>query len=158
MKSQVSLFLRQRKFWRTRTNNKFMSKISINNIAQAIADHTKGKSGADLEMAYKDTLQFLNKKKLLGRSDEILEAVGKILDKENGIIRIKVASAKKIESPEQKELEENIKSKYGAKEIISEYIEEKELLGGMKITIGEEVLDTTYRNKLNQLATHLINN
>ncbi|MES2416157.1 MAG: F0F1 ATP synthase subunit delta [Patescibacteria group bacterium] len=135
-----------------------MSKISINNIAQAIADHTKGKSGADLEMAYKDTLSFLNKKKLLSRSDEILEAIGKIIDKEDGVVRMKVQSAKKIESHEQKELEEDIKNKYGAKEIVSEYIEEKELLGGMKITIGEEVLDTTYRNKLDQLATHLINN
>lgn len=134
-----------------------MSKISINNIAQAIADHTKDKFGADLEMAYKDTLSFLNKKKLLSRSDEILEAVGKILDKENGIVRIKVASAKKIENHEQKELEENIKTKYGAKEIVSEYMEDKDLLGGMKIIIGEEILDTTYRNKLNQLATHLIN-
>ena len=134
-----------------------MAKISIQNIAQAIAENTRGKSGGDLEMANKNTVQFLHKKKLLGRSEEILESVGKILDKENGVVRVKILSAKKIESHEQKEIEENIKNKYGAKEIVSEYIEDKDLLGGMKIVIGDEILDSTYRNKLNQLANHLIN-
>lgn len=134
-----------------------MSKISIQNIAQAIAENTRGKSGGDLEMANKNTVQFLYKKKLLGRSEEILESVEKIIDKEEGIVRIKVLSAKSLDHNQKKEIEENIKNKYGAREIVSEYIEDKDLLGGMKIVIGDEILDTTYRNKLNQLATHLIN-
>ncbi|MCX6753278.1 MAG: F0F1 ATP synthase subunit delta [Candidatus Nomurabacteria bacterium] len=134
-----------------------MSKISIQNIAQAIASHTAGKAGADLERANKDTIQFLSKKKLLGRSDEILDAVGKIIDKEDGVVRIKVLSAKSLDGHDKKEIEENIKHKYGAKEIVSEYLEDKDLLGGMKIIVGDEILDTTYRNKLDQLATHLIN-
>ncbi|MCX6755153.1 MAG: F0F1 ATP synthase subunit delta [Candidatus Nomurabacteria bacterium] len=136
-----------------------MAKISVQNIAQAIAGHTKGKSGGDLDVAVKETLNFLNKKKLLNRSDEILDAVGKIIDKEDGVVRIKVLSAKKIEESERKRIEEDIKNKfteYSAKEIVSEYIEDKELLGGMKIVIGDEILDTTYRNKLNQLSAHLI--
>ncbi len=136
-----------------------MSKISIQNIAQAIAENSRGKSGGDLEMANKNTIQFLHKKKLLGRSEEILESVGKILDKESGIVRIKVLSANKIEENKKRELEENIKSKfreYDAKEIVSEYVEDKDLLGGMKIMIGDEILDSTYRNKLNQLSAHLI--
>lgn len=134
-----------------------MAKISVQNIAQAIAGHTKGKSGGDLDIAVKETLNFLNKKKLLNRSDEILDAVGKIIDKEDGVVRIKVLSAKNLEGHEKKEIEDNIKQKYGAKEIMSEYLEDKDLLGGMKIIVGDEILDTTYRNKLNQLATHLIN-
>ncbi len=134
-----------------------MAKISVQNIAQAIAGHAKGKSGGELDVAVKETLTFLNKKKLLNRSGEILDAVGKIIDKEDGVVRIKVLSAKSLDGHEKKEIEENIKQKYGAKEIVSEYMEDKDLLGGMKIIIGEEILDTTYRNKLNQLATHLIN-
>jgi F-type H+-transporting ATPase subunit delta len=134
-----------------------MAKISVQNIAQAISDFTKGKSGSDLDIACKETLKFLNKKKLLNRSNEILDSVGKIIDKEDGVVRIKVLSAKNLDGHQKKEIEENIKQKYGAKEIVSEYMEDKELLGGMKIIIGEEILDTTYRNKLNQLATHLIN-
>ncbi|MCX6758009.1 MAG: F0F1 ATP synthase subunit delta [Candidatus Nomurabacteria bacterium] len=136
-----------------------MAKISVQNIAQAIAGHTKGKSGGDLDIAVKETLNFLNKKKLLNRSDEILDAVGKIIDKEDGVVRIKVISAKKIEESERKRIEEDIKNKfreYSAKEIISEYSENVDMLGGMKIVIGDEILDTTYRNKLNQLSAHLI--
>lgn len=135
-----------------------MAKISVQNIAQAIAGHTKGKSGGDLDVAVKETLNFLNKKKLLNRSDEILDAVGKIIDKEDGVVRIKVLSAKSLDGHEKKEIEDNIKQKYGAREIVSEYLEDKDLLGGMKIIVGDEILDTTYRNKLNQLATHLHNN
>jgi F0F1-type ATP synthase delta subunit len=92
-----------------------MAKISVQNIAQAIAGHTKGKSGGDLDIAVKETLTFLNKKKLLNRSDEILDAVGKIIDKEDGVVRIKVLSAKSLDGHEKKEIEEFIKKKYKQK-------------------------------------------
>ena len=64
-----------------------MAKISVQNIAQAISDFTKGKSGSDLDIACKETLKFLNKKKLLNRSNEILDSVGKIIDKEDGVVK-----------------------------------------------------------------------
>ena len=124
-----------------------MSKLSIKNIAQAIYE-TKAEPKA--------VVHFLNKKGLLSKSEEILQEIEKIEYKENGIVKMKVRSAEKISESKQKELEHEMREKYGAKHVESEYFEDKNLLGGMKIEIGEDVIDTTYRNKLNQLEKHLI--
>ena len=123
-----------------------MSKISIKNIAEAIYE-TKAEPKA--------VVHFLDKKGLLSKSKEILEELEKLEYKEKGIVKIKVSSAKHLSEHKQKELEHEIKEKYKAKHIVSEYFEDKSLLGGMKIEVGEDVLDTTYRNKLNQLEKHL---
>ena len=124
-----------------------MSKISIKNIAEAIYD-TKAEP--------KMVVQFLNNKKMLSKSEEILDELQKMIDKKEGIVRMKVKSAKQIPENKKRELEEEMKNKYKAKEIVSEYFEDKSLLGGMKIEIGDDTIDGTYRNKLNQLEKHLI--
>ena len=55
-------------------------------------------------------------------------------------------------------LEEFIKKKYKAKEVIQiEKVDEK-LLGGIKIEIGDDIIDATLRNKIKQLQTYLITN
>ena len=82
--------------------------------------------------------------------------IEKIIDKKNGILKIKVKSAKKIPDDKRKELESQMIEKYKAKGIESIYLEDKHLLGGMRIEIGEEVMDMTYRNKLNQLSKFLL--
>ena len=53
--------------------------------------------------------------------------------------------------------EEEIKQKYKAQKIISEYFEKEEVLGGMKVEVGYEVLDNTYKSKLQKLEKFLIN-
>ena len=124
-----------------------MSKISIKNIAEAIYD-TKAEP--------KTVVKFLHRKGLLSKSEEILQALEKMEHKAKGIVKMKVKSAVKIPDSKKKELEEKLKIKYKAKEVLSEYFEEKSLLGGMKIEVGEDIMDFTYRNKLNQLEKHLI--
>lgn len=125
-----------------------MSKISIHNIAIAIYESTASP---------KEVVRFLNKRRLLSKSEEILNELEKVIYKEKGIIKMKVESATELSEHKQKELEHEMREKYGAKHIESEYFENRSLLGGIKIEIGEEVIDTTYKNKLDQLATHLIN-
>ncbi len=133
-----------------------MSRISIKSIAEAIENSAEGKKGPELERFLKDAVKFLYKRKMLSQSEKLLESLQKNIDKKYGTVKMKVRSAKKIPDIKKKELEEKMKEKYKAKEIESTYFEDKHLLGGMKIEIGEEVLDMTYRNKLNQLEKHLI--
>ncbi len=132
-----------------------MSKVSIKNITESIYEITDSKSGLGLEIAMKNVVKFLYMKKMLSQSPTILVELEKIIDKKESRIRMKVKSAKQITEIRKKELEEEMKEKYKAREIVSEYFEEKDLLGGMRIEIGEDVLDMTYRNKLNQLKKHL---
>lgn len=134
-----------------------MAKISTKNIIEAIEEETRGKSGNDLHASLKNIVKFLQNRKLLSKSKEILEALERKIDAKEGIVKIKVKTAKLISESRRKEIEHEIRERYKAKHIQGIYLEDKSLLGGMRIEVGEEVIDTTYRNKLNQLEKHLIN-
>ncbi len=133
-----------------------MTKISPKTIAEAIYSATKGKSGNDLGLALKRSVKVLENKRMIGKSEEVLSALQKIIDKKEGIVRMKATTAHKIETTERKKLENEIKEKYKAQSVISEFFEKPELLGGIRVEVGEEILDATYKNKLRKLEKFLI--
>jgi F-type H+-transporting ATPase subunit delta len=134
-----------------------MAKISPKNIAEAIYLGSHGKSGAELENVLKRSAKVLQDKRMLGESEDILSLLQDMVDKKEGIVRMKVTTAKTMTHEEKKHLEEEIKQKYKAQKIISEYFEKEEVLGGMKVEVGYEVLDNTYKSKLQKLEKFLIN-
>lgn len=134
-----------------------MNKISTKNIIEAIEKEVSGKTGGELQASIKKIVRFLYNRKLLNKSKEILDGLEEKINKKEGRIKVKIKSAKKISDEKKKELEQHLKSKYKAIHIEGIYSEDKNLLGGMRIEVGEEVIDTTYRNKLNQLEKYLIN-
>lgn len=135
-----------------------MSKISINNISNAIYESIKDKSGNDLDLAIKNVTDFLKNKNLLSKKEDILKKIEEIKDKEEGVIKAKIYTRDKMGNQEEKELERYIKEKYKAKYIELEKIEDKNILGGIKIEIGDEIIDLTLKGKLHQLQNYLITN
>ena len=133
-----------------------MAKISPKNIAEAVYVATEGKLGQDLTTMIRRSVKMLKEKRMLGRSDEVLDALQSIFDKKTGTVRAKITTAKSIGHQEKKNLENEIKEKYKAQNVLSEFFEKKELLGGMKIEVGDEVLDSTYRKKIQELEKFLI--
>jgi F0F1-type ATP synthase delta subunit len=133
-----------------------MSTISPQNFAEALYSSTKGKVGVEFESLIKRAVLVLNNKRMLVRSKDILSALESIVDRDTGTVRVKVTTAKKLESEKRKKLEHEIKEKYKAKMVISEYFEKADLLGGMRVEVGDEVVDSTYKNGLEQLGKFLI--
>ncbi|MFA6177455.1 MAG: F0F1 ATP synthase subunit delta [Candidatus Paceibacterota bacterium] len=133
-----------------------MTKISSKNIAEAVYNATEGKSGQDLAFVLKRSAQIIRDKRMLGKSNEIYNALQNIFDKKTGTVRMKVTTAKSLALNERKRIEDEIRERYKAKNIKSEFFEKKELLGGMKIEVEDEVFDNTYRNKLDKLEKFLI--
>ena len=133
-----------------------MAKISPQNIAEAVYKATEGKSGQDLALVLKRSAKILGKRRMLGKSKEVLYALQNIFDKETGTIRMKVTTARSIGSGEKSNLENEIKKKYKAQNVISEFFEKRELLGGIRVEVGDEVMDGTWGHKLNQLKKFLI--
>lgn len=133
-----------------------MTNISPKTIAEAIYSATKGKSGSSFELALKRSVKVLENKRMLGKSKEVLNALEDIIDKKEGIVRMKVTTAHKIGSEERKKLENEIKEKYKAQSVESIFFEKPELLGGIRVEVGDEVLDATYKNKLRKLENFLI--
>lgn len=132
-----------------------MAKISPQNIAEAVYNATEGKSGSELSTVLKRGAKILKDKRMLGKSSEILQVLQNIIDKKTGTIRMKVTTAKNMGHGEKNKLESEIKERYKAKVVISEFFEKEELLGGMRVEVLDEVLDTTWKYKLHKLEKFL---
>jgi len=133
-----------------------MTKISPKNIAEAVYGTTTGKSGQDLAVAIKRSALIIKNKRMLSKTNEILSALQNIYDKKTDTIRIKVTTAENIGQGEKGKIENEIKKRYKAQNVKSEFFQKEELLGGMRIEVGDEVIDSTYSNKLQELEKFLI--
>ena len=135
-----------------------MATTSIKNLAQALYESTLLKEGKELELIIEKSAIYLKNKNLLGKKEEILDALEKIVNRENGIIKARVTTEIKLKTEITKEIEEFIKRKYKAKDVILEEIVDKKLLGGVKIEIGDDIIDATLLHKTKQLQNYLITN
>ncbi len=135
-----------------------MTKISVKNIASAIYESSKDKTGEDLNTIIKRIVILLDKKRMLSKTDEILLTLEKIIDKKNKIIRVKLSSSSKISKKLKEEIDKFIRKRYEVGELKLTIIEDSKLLGGIKLEIGDEILDATLLNKVRKLQTYLIEN
>jgi F0F1-type ATP synthase delta subunit len=133
-----------------------MPKTSPKNIAEAIYTASQNKSGADLEAVLKRAALFLKNKRLLNRGDTVLALLEDIIDKKTNTIRAKITTRERMDDRERKHIEESIRERYKAEKVVSEFFEDGEVLGGMRVEVGDEVLDTTYRKRLQKLEKFLI--
>lgn len=134
-----------------------MAKIFTKNLARAIYESSKDKKDGELDDVIKKSVNLISKKHLIVKSKEILNYLEKIIDKEEEMIRAKISSRRKIEKSETKEIEDFIKKRYKVKDVILEFIIDEKLLGGIKIEIGDEIIDITLKNKIKKLQNYLIN-
>ena len=133
-----------------------MSKISTKNIALAIHESTKGKADGALHKSVADVVEYLAKKRLLSKAPDILKQLEQIIDKEEGIVQTKITYKKTPPKRITEEIEEKLKKRYKAKEIVTTIEEDTNVLGGVKIEVGDEIIDLTLRNKIGQLENYLI--
>lgn len=133
-----------------------MAKISIKQVAEAIYSSAKNKSGAELERALANSVEFLARKNLISKAPEILSHLEHISDAEQQILRAKVLSKMPLSKTAADKVETLLKSRYKTKKPALEWKEDKTLIGGIRIETEDEVLDMSLKNKLNQLQNYLL--
>lgn len=133
-----------------------MATISINNIARAIYESSHEKRGEELDIVTKKAVDLISKKHLMSRSKEILIELEKIIDRKEEVVRAKISSKTKLDKKIIDEIEDFVKKRYKAKNTVLEFIVNEKLLGGIKIEVGDEVIDTTLKNKITKLQNYLI--
>jgi F-type H+-transporting ATPase subunit delta len=133
-----------------------MATISTNNLARAIYESSLGKSGSELDMVTKNIVEIISRKHLIGKSKEIITSLEKIIDKNEEVVRAKISSRIKLEKKIIDEIEDFIKKRYKAKNTVLEFEVDEKLIGGIKIEIGDEIIDTTLKNKIKKLENYLI--
>ncbi|MFA5773296.1 MAG: F0F1 ATP synthase subunit delta [Candidatus Paceibacterota bacterium] len=135
-----------------------MAKISTKNIVSAIHEMTKGKEGHELNMAIQNITDYLAKKRMIPRAGEILKKLEETINKEEGIVKANITYKNIPTKKISEEIEEILKNRYNAKKILATTNENEDMLGGVKIEVGDEVIDLTLKNKINQLQNYLITN
>jgi len=131
-----------------------MSTISNNDIARSI--YLASKDQSDLVQFSKQVTQFLNRKRLLSKSKDILSNLNKIINQEEGIVEIRVTSGKVLGEKEKHDLMHVLAKRYNAKDTSMIYKVDERLVGGYKIEVNDEVIDLSIKNKINKLQEHLI--
>lgn len=133
-----------------------MSSISNNQIAQAIYLSTKGKRGRELGETLENTTRFLIRRRLTSRAPDILSRLNQIINEKEGTVVAKATSAKKLGGIIKKDLIHLLKKHYLAKEVLLEEQIDERVLGGVRIEVGDEVIDLTLKNKIGQLKDYLM--
>ena len=133
-----------------------MAKLSPKTIAQAIYKTAKDKSGTELERALQLSVEFLAKKNWLSKTPEILKHLEQVKNQDLGIVSAKVTSCAPLTKYTSDEVKHALKKRYKAEDVIVELQEDKKLIGGIKIEANDEVIDLSFKNKLNQLQNHLL--
>ncbi len=132
-----------------------MATISNNDIARAIYLVSKDKTSVELHDINTKVVRFLVRRRLLSKTPDILVRLNETINHEEERVVAKVSSIRKLDEGLKNELISFLKERYKAKEVtLKEALDEK-LLGGIKVEVGDEIIDLTIKNKIKKLQEYL---
>jgi F-type H+-transporting ATPase subunit delta len=114
--------------------------------------------GGEISPALKTAARFtslLVKKNFFSYINLVIKEAEKLLDKERDIVPVFVESAFPLDGETEKRIGEEVKQGTGAKEIRLEKSINPELLGGYRLRIGDEIIDSSIRLQLRLMANDL---
>lgn len=80
-----------------------------------------------------------------------------LADKRRNILNITILSSIPLEDSQIKLIEEKYRKEYNAYAVKSEFKLDKDLIGGVKVVIGDKVVDSSVKGKLESLKEFLVN-
>lgn len=126
-------------------------KTTANQYAKTLYELTLEKSQSEIGEMVSEFAKLLAKKNQAKLLPKIIEKFNEIWNKNNGIVKAEITSARKLEDSEVHKIENHIKNKYKAKKILINNIINESLKGGMIIQVGDEVMDGSIKRQLGDL-------
>ncbi len=131
-------------------------KISIAQYAQALYELTKDKSPEKVGVVIEKFIKNLKQNGLTGKINEIVKKFTEIYNKENNILNAKIITARELDKETVEKIKNNLKERYQVGEIEMETTIDKKLKGGIKIIVGEDILDGSVAGRLKKLKNNLV--
>ena len=103
----------------------------------------------------KNFMTFLIKKRRFFYLEKILKSFIEICSEKRGEIKAEIKSAKELSSDEIKIITEDLSKNFSSKMKLN-YKHDKSLIGGLIIKIGSTMVDTSIKNKLQQIENRMI--
>lgn len=92
----------------------------------------------------------------LGLLRSIAAAVRQLLDDRAGRVRVKVTAAVALSDAQKSELKTNLKDVLGNQEPVLDVRVDPDLLGGLVVQVGDSVIDTSVRSRLQSIRSLLL--
>ena len=126
-----------------------VSRDNLNQVIKNISDNFS------LEVLFKNFLSFLITKRRFFYVQQILKNFNEICSEKRGELKAEIKSAKQLTQDEinmiTDELSNNFKSK-----IKLNYKLDQSLIGGLVVQVGSTMIDTSIKNKLQQIESKMI--
>lgn len=121
-------------------------KVAVAQVAGLIAD-----SAGELSAEQRNFVTVLAQNERLAVLPEIAEQYEALRNAHEGVIDARIASAFPLSDAQLEDIVSTLRQKYG-REVKASVNVDPELLGGVAIRVGDEVMDASVRGKLAQLA------
>ena len=126
------------------TNQEDLSKV-INKIAE----------NNEFEPLFKNFLNFLIKKRRFFFIERILKSFIEICSRKRGELKAELKSAKQLSNDEIKKITDELAKNFSSR-IKLNYKHDESLIGGLVVKVGSTMVDTSIKNKLQQIENRMI--
>ena len=108
-----------------------------------------------LENLFKNFLCFLVKKRRFFYIDQILKSFEEMCSEKRGEIKAEIKSAKQLSETEINKITDELSNNFKSK-IKLNYKYDQSLIGGLIVQVGSTMIDTSIKNKLQQIENKMI--
>ncbi|MFL2851838.1 MAG: ATP synthase F1 subunit delta [Candidatus Pelagibacter sp.] len=126
-----------------------ISRDTLMNVINRIAENSK------LEFLFKNFLNFLITKRRFFYVQKILKSFNEICSEKRGEVKAEIKSAKKLTQEEINKITEDLSNNFKSK-IKLNYNHDQSLIGGLIIQVGSTMIDTSIKNKLQQIENRMV--
>ncbi len=139
------------------TSNDFNNLIKDPTINQDILTKVIIKicENSKLENLFENFLNFLIKKRRFFYIENILKNFLEICSKKRGELKAEIKSAKNLTASEINKITEELSNNFKSK-IKLNYKQDQSLIGGLVVQVGSTMIDTSIKNKLQQIENRMI--
>ena len=138
-------------------NKDFTNFIKDPTVNQKILINIIGKisENSKLETLFKNFLCFLISKRRFFFIEQILKSFIEICSEKRGELNAEIKSAKELSQIEIKKITDELSINFNSK-IKLNYKHDQSLIGGLVVQVGSTMIDTSIKNKLQQIENRMI--
>ena len=135
----------------------FRNLIKDPTLSQEILENVINKisENFNLETLFKNFLNFLILKRRFFYLQQILISFNEICSEKKGELKAEIKSAKDLSQQEINKITEELSNTFKSK-IKLNYNHDKSLIGGLVVQVGSTMIDTSIKNKLQQIENRMI--
>jgi F-type H+-transporting ATPase subunit delta len=101
-------------------------------------------------------LQVLNQKRRLGRFESVAEAMDHLMHEAFGRVEIDLFTAARLGAAQREQITLRIREALGREPVVHAYIEPA-MIGGVKLRVGDQLIDGSIASRLKAIQTSLVN-